>query len=139
MQNFSLNRKFWFFGPNLTSFKHIQWTPPLNSAYPNCSRYRILDQTYRKRVFPYKAKKVNTTDKFYNIFDLVYVPNFSLKWRLWLFWPNCPKRVFPVENRKIRHFCVRSLPLFTILNFSGDLGTNRHKGILMSPSNRRDN
>ena len=92
MQNFSLNRQFWFFGPNLTSFKHIQWTPPLNSAYPNCSKYRILDQTYPKRVFPYKAKKVNTTDKFYNIFDLVYVPNFSLKWRFWLFWPNLPKK-----------------------------------------------
>ena len=129
MQNFSLNRKFWFFGPNLTSFKHIQWTPPLNSAYPNCSRYRILDQTYRKRVFPYKAKKVNTTDKFYNIFDLVYVPNFSLKWRLWLFWPNLPKKGISGRKPKNQTFLrafIASIYYIKLFWWPGDQQTQGH-------------
>ena len=63
----------------------------------------FLDQIYPKWVFPIKkTEKVNTTIKFY-IFKLAKVPNFSLNWQFWIFWPNSLKRVFPFEIRKSVH------------------------------------
>ena len=37
------------------------------------------------------------------IFELVYVPNYSLNWQFWFFGPNLPKRLFLVENGKSEH------------------------------------
>ena len=45
-------------------------------------------------------KKMNTTIEFFFIFKLVYVPYLSLNWQFLFFWPDLPKKIFPVENRK---------------------------------------
>ena len=90
-----------------------KWTPPLNSAYSNKSWCQISAETVnsdfltkfaQKGCFASKTEKVNTTIEFC-IFELVYVPSFSLSWQFWCFFcyfcPNLPKSVFPVENGKI--------------------------------------
>ena len=46
---------------------------------------------HRKGFLKYKAEKVNTAIEFC-IFELVYVPNFSLNWQFWFLWPNLPKK-----------------------------------------------
>ena len=64
LQNFSLNLRFWFFGPNFA----------------------------KKGYFQSKTDKMNTTNKIY-IFELVYVPNFSLNWKLRFSEANFSKKV----------------------------------------------
>ena len=39
----------------------------------------------------------------FRMFKLVMIPNFSFNWQFWLFWPDSPKKVFLVENRKSEH------------------------------------
>ena len=69
--NFSLNWKFWFFGPNLPKKgifgqKQEKSTAPLNCIYSNYCGYQIeaqtdncdfLNQIYSKRVFLVKNRK----------------------------------------------------------------------------------
>ena len=107
----------------------------------------------QKRCFPSGTEKVNTTMEFC-IFELVYVPNFSLNWQFWFFRPNlpkkcvcepnfsfqwqfwfsfdqiCPKTVFPVENGKIALVCASMVVTYYVKLFR--TGPDRHNGILMS-------
>ena len=48
------------------------------------------------------AQKVNITIEFC-IFEIVYVPNFSLNWQVGFFWPNLPKKCVSGLNRKSEH------------------------------------
>ena len=52
-----------------------------------------------KRYFRSQAEKVNITIEFC-IFELVYVPNFSLNWQFWVFVPNLPKEGVSSRKRK---------------------------------------
>ena len=45
----------------------------------------------QKRYFWSRTEKVNIIIEFH-IFKLVLVPNFSLNWQFWLFWPDLPKK-----------------------------------------------
>ena len=73
---------------------------------------------------------MNTTIEFC-IFELVYLPNFSLKWEFCFFFDQiCTKRVFPVENRKI--VIVRASMIVTYYIKLFHTGADRHNGILMS-------
>ena len=49
--------------------------------------------------FQSKSEKMKTTIKSC-IFKSVYVPNLSLNWKFFYFWPNLPNKVFPVEKWK---------------------------------------
>ena len=44
----------------------------------------------KKDTFNWKQKKMNTTNVLF-ILELAKVPNFSLNWQFWFFWPNLPK------------------------------------------------
>ena len=46
-----------------------------------------------------KAEKVNIIIEFC-IFKLVLVPNFSLNWQFWFFWPDLPKKGFSGLKQK---------------------------------------
>ena len=56
----------------------------------------------QKGYFQSKSEKMNTTNKFC-IFKSVYIPNFSLNWQFYFFWPDLPKKLFPIEKWKSEH------------------------------------
>ena len=66
------------------------------------------------------------------IFDLVWVPNFSLNWQFWFFFSYqiCPKREFLVENGKIA--LVRTSMVFSYYIKLFHTVADRHNDILMS-------
>ena len=69
------------------------------------SRWAILNfwtKFTQQRYLCSKTEKVDIIIEFC-IFKLVLVPNFSLNWQFWFFWPDLPKKVFSVENRKSQH------------------------------------
>ena len=53
----------------------------------------------QKGYFRSKTEKLNITIEFC-MFELVYVPNVSLKWTFWFFGPNCPKQ--SISGRKLK-------------------------------------
>ena len=53
-------------------------------------------------MFPVENRKVTTTIECCK-FGLVLVPNFSLNWSFWLFWPNLPKNGVSSLKQKIEH------------------------------------
>ena len=53
----------------------------------------------QKRYLWSKAEKVNVIIEFW-LFTLVLVPNFSLNWQFWFFWPDLPKKSFPGLQKK---------------------------------------
>ena len=53
----------------------------------------------QKGYFQSKTEKVNSTTEFC-IFKLVLVPNFSLNWQFWFFWPDLPKKGFSGLKQK---------------------------------------
>ena len=78
----------------------------------------FLARFAQKGCFPSKAKKVKITIEFY-IFELVYVPNSSLNWQLWSFWPDLPKKgVSRLKMKKWRHQWI--------LHIRISLGTKLH-------------
>ena len=90
----------------------------------------------KKGWFRAKTEKVNTTTEFW-IFELLWVPNFSLNWQFRYFGPNLPKksvsgikRKFPVENEKIALVHASMVVTYYIKLFR--TGVDRRNGILMS-------
>ena len=83
----------------------------------------------QKGCFQSKTETINGAIEFC-IFELVSVPNFSLNWQFWFFWPNLPKRDFPVENGKIA--LVRASMVVTYYIKLFRTGADRRNGILMS-------
>ena len=53
----------------------------------------------QKGCFWSQTEKVNITTEFC-VFELVYVPNFSLNWQIWFFGPNLPKKGISGQKRK---------------------------------------
>ena len=53
----------------------------------------------QKRYLLSKAEKVNAIIEFW-LFTLVLVPNFSLNWQFWFFWPDLPKKSFSGLQQK---------------------------------------
>ena len=64
------------------------------------------------------------------IFELVYVPNFSLNLQFDILDQICPKRVFPIGNGKIALVRASMVIAYYIKLFR--TGADRHNGILMS-------
>ena len=60
---------------------------------------------FSKKGFSNLKQKKWALHIFYIILDIhiSLVLNFSSNWQFWLFGPNLPKMVFPVENRKSEH------------------------------------
>ena len=58
-----------------------------------------MDQIYPKRYIQSKTKKVNIIIEFW-IFKLILVPNFTLNWQFWFFWPDLPKNAFSDLKQK---------------------------------------
>ena len=54
----------------------------------NCSSFTFV---YRKRCFRSKTEKENIAIEFC-MFELVWIPNFSLNWQFWFFRLNLPKK-----------------------------------------------
>ena len=52
-----------------------------------------MDQIYPRKILCPKTEKVNIIIDFC-IFKLVLVPNFSLNWQFWDFWPDLRKKAF---------------------------------------------
>ena len=81
--------------------KWKKWTPPLNSPYSNQYRYQIstltilifLSKFIQKGYFWSKTENITTE---FCIFELVWVPNFSLDHNFHFLGQICPKRVLPV-------------------------------------------
>ena len=91
--------------------KQKKWTQPLNSAYsisPGTKfqlKVTILifwTKFAQRGCFWSKTEKMKSTIEFC-IFELVWVPNFSLSWQFWFLGPRFPKRVIPVKNIKSEH------------------------------------
>ena len=110
--NFSLNRQFWFFGPNLprkcvSGLKLKKWHWILH-IWINLGTKFLLKLTslifwimfVQKGYFQSKTNKMNSTIEFC-IFELVWVTDFNLNWQFWFFYQICLKREFLVENGKI--------------------------------------
>ena len=77
----------------------------------------FLARFAQKGCFPSKAKKVKITIEFY-IFELVYVPNSSLNWQLWSFWPDLPKKgVSRLKMKKWRHQWILHIRISLVQNF----------------------
>ena len=82
----------------------------------------------QKGCFPSRIEKVNTTIEF-RIFELDYVPNFTLNWQFRFFFffffltKFARKGYFRSKTEKLR-LCVRPWSLFTILNFSAGWSTD---------------
>ena len=50
--------------------------------------------------FRSKLENVSMTIEF-SIFEIVYIPNFSLKRQFWFLDQICPKKIFLVQNKKV--------------------------------------
>ena len=91
-----------FFGPNLPKKGSC-----LNFAYSSSSLYQISlwiisnfwNKVAQERYLWSKTEKVNIIIEF-RIFKLVLVPNFSLNWQFWFFWPDLPKKGFSGLKQK---------------------------------------
>ena len=58
-----------------------------------------MDQIAQEGYLWSKTGKVNIIIEF-RIFKLVLVPNFSLNWQFWFFWPDLPKKGFSGPKQK---------------------------------------
>ena len=82
-------------------------TPPRNFVYSNYSLYQISLLTIlsfwtkfaQEKYLWSKTEKVHIIIEF-RIFKLVLVPNFSLNWQFWFFWPDLPKKGFSGVKQK---------------------------------------
>ena len=84
----------------------------------------------QKGCFCSKTEKVNTTIDFC-IFELVYLPNFSLNWQFWFFFlSKFAQKGYLRSKTKKPHLCVRSWSLLTMLTFR--TGPDRYNSILKS-------
>ena len=117
-KNFSLNRQFWFFGPNLP--KKYFW-----SKTKKCERYHWILHTWiglstkfqlkltilifvsnltEKSVSSPKWKKLNTT-----------IENFSVDWQFRIFGPNLPKKgYFRWKTEKVNITIELCIPNFSL-------------------------
>ena len=71
-----------------------------------------------------KTEKVNIIIEF-RIFKLVLVPNFSLNWQFWFFWPDLSKKGFSGLKQKkwTPHifYIILHIPISLVRNFGSDL------------------
>ena len=90
----------------------------------------------QKECFRSKTEKMNRAIAFC-IVELAELPNFSLNWQFWFFWPNLPKREFQVKNRKIA--LVRASMVVTYYTKPFCTGADKQRYFnVSSPSSRRD-
>ena len=82
-----------------------------------------------------KTEKVNIIIEF-RLFKLVLVPNFSLNWQFWFFWPDLPKKGFSGLKQKkwTPHifYIILHIQISLVWNFSANwqfllFGSNLHK------------
>ena len=82
-----------------------------------------------------KTEKVNIIIEF-RLFKLVLVPNFSLNWQFWFFWPDLPKEGFSGLKQKkwTPHifYIILHIQISLVWNFSANwqfllFGSNLHK------------
>ena len=106
MRNFCLTRHFWFFGPNLhkktvpgrklKKREQRHWILHIRISLGTKFQLKLTISIFwtnfaQKGCFQSKTENVNTTIAFC-VFELVYVPNFSLNWQFWFFGPSLPKK-----------------------------------------------
>ena len=105
--NFSINWHFWFFGPNLPKKcfwsksqkrEHRHWMLHIRISLGTKFQLKLTVLIFWTKF----AQKVNIMIEFC-IFEIVYVPNFSLNWQVGFFWPNLPKKCVSGLNRKSEH------------------------------------
>ena len=84
-----------------------------------------------------KTEKVNIIIEF-RLFKLVLVPNFSLNWQFWFFWPDLPKKGFSGLKQKkwTPHifYIILHIQISLVRNFSSNwqflfFGSNLHKKV----------
>ena len=115
VSNFTLNKQFRIFGPNLPKEDiYGQKKKKLNNIIfhlykvvlvPNFSlnwQFRFFWADLPRKGFSGLKQKKWTPYIFYIILhiQISLEQNFSSNWQVWFFGPNLPKKVFPVENRK---------------------------------------
>ena len=103
--NFSLNWKFWFFGPHLTKkgisnhkqkSEHHHWILHIWISLSTKFQVKLTVLIFwtkfaLKSYFWSKTEKMNITIES-SIFELVEVPNLSLSWKFYFFGPNVSKK-----------------------------------------------
>ena len=114
MPIFSLNWQLRFFGPNLPKRAAIFSLKQINRHHRWILHIRIslciefnFEQTIlnfwtkfaQERYLWSKTEKLNIIIEF-RLFKLVLVPNFSLNWQFWFFWPDLPKKGFSGLKQK---------------------------------------
>ena len=86
-----------------------------------------------------KTEKVNIIIEF-RLFKLVLVPNFSLNWQFWFFWPDLPKKGFSGLKQKkwTPHifYIILHIQISLVQNFSSNwqylfFGSNLHKKVFL--------
>ena len=84
-----------------------------------------------------KTEKLNIIIEF-RLFKLVLVPNFSLNWQFWFFWPDLPKKGFSgLKQKKLTphiFYIILHIHISLLQNFSSNwqfllFGSNLHKKV----------
>ena len=84
-----------------------------------------------------KPEKLNIIIEFH-LFKLVLVPNFSLNWQFWFFWPDLPKKGFSgLKQKKWRphiFYIIPHIQISLVRNFSSNwqilfFGSNLQKKV----------
>ena len=112
--NFSLKWQFWCFGLNLPikaistqkrkKSEHHHWILHVQISVGTKFQLKVTILMFwtkfgQKGYFYSKTKKMNITIEFC-MFELLLVPNFSLKWHFWFVGPNLPKKCISTQNSK---------------------------------------
>ena len=115
VSNFTLNKQFWIFGPNLPKkdmvknrkIEHHHWIPliqiSLGTKFQLKLTILIFLTRFTQKGFSWsKTEKVNTTYFFYIILhiQISLVGNFRWNWQFLSFGSNLHKNVFSVKNWK---------------------------------------
>ena len=95
-----------FFGPNFQSKTGVCYTAMefyifelfFLSNFTWTNNFEFLDQICPRKIWS-KTEKLNIIIEF-RLFKLVLVPNFSLNWQFWFFWPDLPKKGFSGLKQK---------------------------------------
>ena len=100
-QFFYFSLKFWFFGPHFTKkdisnrkqkSEHHHWI--LHIWISLSTKFQV------KLTVLIFWTKFALKGYFQSIFELGWVPNFSLSWKLWFFGPNLPKKGVSGQKQK---------------------------------------
>ena len=87
------------------------------------NNFEFFEQICPRKIFMVKTEKWNIIIEF-RLFKLVLVPNFSLNWQFWFFWPDLPKKGFSGLKQKkwTPHifYIILHIQIILVRNFSSN-------------------